>query len=84
MFAPLSFLTPSIVITLVPAPSILAPILFKNCAIFIISISLAAFIIVVIPSAILAANIMLIVAPTEAKSKLILVPFKFLASKVYL
>ena len=64
-----SFSTPSITISLVPAPRILAPILFNNEAMLTISGSLAAFEICVVPSAFTAANIMLIVAPTEAKSK---------------
>ena len=66
---PVSFSTPSIVITLVPAPFTLAPILFKKTAKSMISGSLAAFSIVVRPSANTAANIIFIVAPTDAISK---------------
>ena len=62
-------LTPIIVMVLVPAPLILAPILFKNVAIFAISGSCAALSIIVFPLAFTAANIMLIVAPTLGKSK---------------
>jgi len=69
------FFTPFILIVLVPAPVIFAPILFKNIAIFTISGSLAALSIIVVPSAFTAASIIFIVAPTLAKSKYILLPF---------
>ena len=69
---------------LVPAPVILAPILFNKSQTFFISGSHAALVIVVIPFAFVAAKIILIVAPTLANSKSILVPTSFLASIVYL
>ena len=63
------WLTPIIFIVDVPAPVILAPILFKNVAIFTISGSLAALSITVLPFAFTAANIIFIVAPTDAISR---------------
>ena len=78
-----SFGTPSIVIFSVPAPFILAPMLLSNSAILDISASLAALFIVVIPFAIDAANMMFIVAPTDAKSKYISAPFNSSAVIMY-
>ena len=80
----LNFFTPVIVIVSVPAPLILAPMLFKKSAIFTISGSLAALNILVWPLALTAANIMFIVAPTEGKSKVISAPFSSRASIIYL
>ena len=62
---------PVIFIILVPAPSIFAPILFKQFAKSTISGSIAAFVILVVPSANVAAKIIFSVAPTLGKSKLI-------------
>ena len=53
----------------VPAPFILAPIVFRNVATLTISGSFAALSITVFPLALTAASIILIVAPTDAKSK---------------
>ena len=61
--------TPSIRIVSVPAPRILAPMLFKKVAKSIISGSLATFSMMVVPVARTAAKITLIVAPTETISK---------------
>ena len=66
---PLSLVTPSIVILLVPSPWIQAPILFSILDKSMISGSFAALAIMVLPLAKVAANMILIVAPTEAKSK---------------
>ena len=52
------------VITSVPAPRTRAPILFKSVATSIISGSRAAFSMTVRPSALAAANMVLMVAPT--------------------
>ena len=79
---PPRFETPSITIVLVPIPWILAPILFNNVAISIISGSLAAFSIVVLPLAYTAAIIILIVAPTLEISKKIFVPTNSSACKI--
>ena len=68
--------TPSIFIISVPAPSIFAPALFNKFATSTIWGSLAAFSIVVTPSAITDANIRFIVAPTLTISKYIFVPIK--------
>ena len=57
--------------------------LFKNVATFTISGSLAAFSITVLPFASTAANIIFIVAPTEAISKYIFAPFSSFASTIY-
>ena len=54
---------------LLPAPCILAPILFRKLAKSTISGSIAAFIIWVSPSASVASNITFSVAPTLGKSK---------------
>ena len=67
--APFNSLTPSIRITSVPAPRILAPILFKKVAKSTISGSSAAFSMIVFPSAKVAAIITFSVAPTLGKSK---------------
>ena len=77
-----SFFTPVIRISFVPAPMILAPILFKKFCKSIISGSLAAFVIVVVPSANTLANIAFSVAPTLGKSKSIFSPFIFSASHI--
>src|SRR3712207_4461332 len=63
----------------VPAPSILAPILFKNIAKSSISGSSAEFSIMVSPLANVAAIIIFSVAPTDGKSKYILLPINSLA-----
>ena len=76
--------TPLIVIVSVPAPLILAPILFKKVATFTISGSLAAFSIVVTPFALVATSKALIVAPTLGISRYILFPFNSSAVIVYL
>ena len=55
--------------TSVPAPRIFAPMLFKKFATSTTCGSLAAFSIIVFPSAMDAAIIMLMVAPTETLSK---------------
>jgi len=72
------------VITLVPAPFIFAPILFKKVATFTISGSLATFSITVFPLAFTAASIVFIVAPTLGISRYILAPFNSSASTIYL
>ena len=64
-----NFSTPLIRITSVPAPRILAPMLFKKFATSTICGSFAAFSITVLPCASDAAIIILIVAPTETTSK---------------
>ena len=56
--------TPSISMRIVPAPVILAPSIFKNLAVSTISGSHAAFSITVLPSAKVAADIIVTVAPT--------------------
>ncbi len=66
---PLSFLTPSTTMVSVPAPCMLAPIAVRNRCNSTNSGSLAAFSIVVRPSAITAAISMFSVAPTEGKSR---------------
>ena len=58
----------------VPAPVILAPILFKHFAKSTISGSIAAFVICVVPSAYIEASIIFSVAPTLGKSKSIFAP----------
>ena len=62
-----------------PAPSILAPIDVSIFAKSIISGSFAAFLIVVLPSARVAAIIMFSVPVTVMPSKLIFVPINFFA-----
>ena len=64
-----NFSTPRIRITSVPAPLMLAPILFKKFAASTTCGSRAAFSIIVYPFAIEAAIIILIVAPTDTVSK---------------
>ena len=71
---PCNFSTPLILILSVPAPLMSAPILFNILATSTICGSFAAFSIIVLPSAITAAKIMLMVAPTEETSKKILFP----------
>ena len=66
--------TPSIIISLVPAPFILAPIEFKQFVKSIISGSFAALNILVLPFAKEAAIIIFSVAPTEILGNLISVP----------
>ena len=60
-----------------PPPWILAPHLLRKLHKSIISGSLAAFIIVVVPSATLDAKIAFTVAPTLGKVSVILVPLSF-------
>ena len=72
------------VITLVPAPFIFAPILFKKVATFTISGSLASFSITVFPLAFTAASIVFIVAPTLGISRCICADFNFSAYISYL
>ena len=74
------YFTPVMVMVLVPAPLIFAPILFKNVATFTISGSAAALSMIVLPLALTAASMMLIVAPTLGKSRYILLPFNLSAS----
>ena len=64
-----SFSTPTIRITSVPAPRIFAPILFKKFATSTTWGSFAAFSITVFPSAMDAAIIIFIVAPTDTLSR---------------
>ena len=66
--------TPSIFIMFVPAPVIFAPILFKKFCKSTISGSIAAFVIIVFPSAKTDASIEFSVAPTDGKSKSMLFP----------
>ena len=66
---PCNAFTPLIRITSVPAPLILAPMLFKKFATSTTCGSFAAFSKIVLPSAKTAAIITLIVAPTDAISK---------------
>ena len=73
-------LTPSIVIVDEPAPSTFAPIRFRNAARSAISGSLAAFSIIVSPSARTAAIMIFSVAPTLGKSRTIRDPTSFSAS----
>ena len=68
--------TPAIRIVSVPAPRILAPMLFRNVAISIISGSRAAFSSIVCPLARTAAKIMLMGAPTDTVSNAIRAPIK--------
>ena len=65
-FVGFKVLTPSIVISLVPSPIIWAPIFFNILTMSTISGSLAAFSIIVVPSAKTAANNEFSVAPTDA------------------
>ena len=74
--APSSLSTPSIVIMSVPAPLIFAPISIRQFAKSITSGSLAAFSIVVIPSAKLAAIITFSVPVTLTGSNIIFAPFR--------
>ena len=67
--APCSFSTPLMVKVSVPAPLMLAPILFNRMAKSTISGSRAAFSITVVPSARVAAIIRFCVAPTLGKSR---------------
>ena len=76
--------TPVIFILLVPAPIILAPILFKNVATLTISGSLATFSMIVVPFAFAATSIIFMVAPTLGISRYILAAFNSLASITYL
>ena len=76
---PESLLTPSITILSDPAPSIFAPISFKNSAKSIISGSLATFVNSVIPSAKQAAIIIFSVPVTVTPSNLIFAPTNFFA-----
>ena len=64
-----SFCTPRILITSVPAPLMLAPMLFRKFATSTTCGSFATFSRMVSPSAIAAAIITLIVAPTDTTSK---------------
>ncbi len=73
---PVSFLTPHIHIVLSPAPLILAPHLFRKHAKSTISGSLAAFFIIVSPSAKTAASIIFSVAPTDGKFNVIFAPLR--------
>ena len=75
-----SFSTPVIFMVLVPAPLTFAPILFRKLARSTISGSSAAFSMVVVPSASTAAIMMFSVAPTEGKSRYILLPDSFCAA----
>ncbi len=68
------FVTPSISITFVPSPEILAPILFSIFTKSTISGSLAAFVIDVFPCAKTEAKIIFSVAPTLGKSRSISAP----------
>ena len=81
--APWSSFTPSIFISSVPDPVIFAPMLFRSSAMFTISASRAALLIIVVPLANVAAIMIFIVAPTDAKSKKILAPWSSLASRMY-
>ena len=74
---PVSFFTPLILITSVPAPRMSAPIVFKKLATSTMWGSLAALSIIVVPSARTEASITLIVAPTETTSIYIEVPTNF-------
>lgn len=65
------FFTPVIFISLLPAPTIFAPILLSILAKSIISGSIAAFLIVVVPSAKTDTSIIFSVAPTLGKSNCI-------------
>ena len=67
-----SFSTPSITIVLSPAPCIFAPQPFKKSARALISGSLAAFVITVVPFATHEAIIMFSVAPTDGNGKITL------------
>ena len=78
---PWSDSTPWILMVSVPAPRISAPILLSSEATSTTSGSLATFSSTVLPSALLAAIIRLIVAPTETISKNILAPFSFSATR---
>ena len=69
---PTKFLTPLTLITSVPAPFTSAPIVFKKLATSTTWGSFATFSNIVVPSAIVAAIITFIVAPTETTSKNIL------------
>ena len=71
--------TPFTLITSVPAPLTSAPIVFKKFATSTTCGSLATFSNIVVPSAIVAAIITFIVAPTETTSKKILAACKFSA-----
>ena len=66
---PCRYFTPRILITSVPAPLTSAPIELRKFARSTICGSLAAFSMIVIPSALDAASIMFIVAPTETTSR---------------
>ena len=72
--APQREATPSISTMSVPCPLILAPIFFKNSHKSIISGSFAAFSILVVPSANVAAIIIFSVPVTDFVVKIILVP----------
>ena len=74
--------TPLIFITSVPAPLIFAPILLRKLATSTTCGSFATFSIIVSPSAMAAASITLIVAPTLTTSKKICVPFKHSVSAI--
>ena len=74
-----NFSTPTILMTSVPAPLIFAPMLFKKFATSTTWGSLAAFSITVLPSAMAAAIIILIVAPTETLSIYMCVPLSSFA-----
>ena len=76
---PLSFSTPSILISSVPAPEILAPIEFKKSARSDISGSLATFVRIVTPSANEAAIIKFSVPVTVTPSNSISAPISFSA-----
>ena len=71
-----NFVTPSIVIVVVPRPEIFAPISIKKLPISTISGSRAALSITVVPLASTAAIMMFSVAPTDGKSNSILVPVR--------
>ena len=70
------------VIVLVPAPFIFAPILFKYLTRSTISGSIAALLIIVVPSAKHDASIIFSVAPTLGKSKFIFAPLMLVASQI--
>ena len=77
---PTNSLTPFILITSVPAPLISAPIEFKKLATSTTWGSFATFSKTVVPSAIVAAIITFIVAPTDTTSKKMFAAFKLSAS----
>ena len=72
----LSLSTPSTIISLVPAPLILAPIFINMLTISTISGSLAAFSMTVMPLANTAASKVFSVAPTDAYGRFISTPLR--------